>query len=386
MTEQEMLFAMLRTVICGWQADDSVKNACTEELLKKTAALAQKHDLVHLVGQAAADWKLPENETTAGVKKASMQAFLRYARIDCVFRKLCEAFERANVMFLPLKGSVLREWYPQPWMRTSCDIDVLVQENRLEQAAEVLESALSCRRGSKGDHDISFHSPEGVHVELHYAAVDEGRLPAAQQVLKNIWQHAAPTAQGNFCVLSDEMFYFYHIAHMAKHIENGGCGVRPLLDLWILDHRMEHDALSRQKLLEQGGMLQFARVAQRVAGAWLSGEPVNPEDLCFSQFVLNGGVYGTMAAHVAVMQAEKGGKLQYLLSRAFLPYDKMKYYYPAVVRHKWMMPAFQVRRWFRIWFCGGASRSFRQMKSSANLTKQETHAVLSMLDSLGLRQ
>ena len=27
----------------------------------------------------------------------------------------------------------------------------------------------------------------------------------------------------------DELFYFYHIAHMVKHFENGGCGIRPVV-------------------------------------------------------------------------------------------------------------------------------------------------------------
>ncbi|MBO4954226.1 MAG: nucleotidyltransferase family protein, partial [Clostridia bacterium] len=34
--------------------------------------------------------------------------------------------------FMPLKGAVIRQYYPEPWMRTSCDIDIHVKKDRLE--------------------------------------------------------------------------------------------------------------------------------------------------------------------------------------------------------------------------------------------------------------
>lgn len=29
--------------------------------------------------------------------------------------------------------------------------------------------------------------------------------------------------------MKEEMFYFYHIAHLAKHFEVGGCGIRQII-------------------------------------------------------------------------------------------------------------------------------------------------------------
>ena len=39
---------------------------------------------------------------------------------------------------------------------------------------------------------------------------------------------------------------------MAKHFENGGCGVRPFIDLWILNHRRPFDRAKRESLLRDG--------------------------------------------------------------------------------------------------------------------------------------
>ena len=141
MTADKLLFAMLRSVICGFRVDEQMKDACTPELLQETFELARMHDLGHLVGQAAADWKLPEWETVTVAKKTAMQALYRYMRLEQTLQQLCMLLEEAKIPFIPLKGSVLRNEYPQPWMRTSCDIDILVREEDLERAADALVGA-----------------------------------------------------------------------------------------------------------------------------------------------------------------------------------------------------------------------------------------------------
>ena len=66
-------------------------------------------------------------------------------------------------------------------------------------------------------------------------------MDGCRGVLAQIWDTAVSAGPGSHrLLLADEMFYFYHIAHMVKHFEVGGCGIRPFLDLWIMNHRMEH--------------------------------------------------------------------------------------------------------------------------------------------------
>jgi hypothetical protein len=47
------------------------------------------------------------------------------------FERICLVLEKAKIPHIPLKGSVLRKLYKEPWLRTSCDIDILVQEETL---------------------------------------------------------------------------------------------------------------------------------------------------------------------------------------------------------------------------------------------------------------
>ena len=42
------------------------------------------------------------------------------------YNSICSALNRESIAYIPLKGSVIKDLYPESWMRTSCDIDILV--------------------------------------------------------------------------------------------------------------------------------------------------------------------------------------------------------------------------------------------------------------------
>ena len=52
-------------------------------------------------------------------------------------KELKEALEKAEIPFLPLKGSVIRKYYPEPWMRTSCDIDLLIHKEEADNVVNL---------------------------------------------------------------------------------------------------------------------------------------------------------------------------------------------------------------------------------------------------------
>ena len=88
-----------------------------------------------------------------------------------------------------------------------------------------------------------------------WAEYSYGVAKSSCEVLKNVWQSAFLQKKKEHCYeMTDEMFYFYHIAHMAKHFEEGGCGIRPFIDLWTLDNIKDVDHDKRDELLSQGNL------------------------------------------------------------------------------------------------------------------------------------
>lgn len=388
MNKQDILLALVRNVICGEPLDDNLISACTPEMLGEVYELSVKHDLTHLVGQALSKTAAPASEALDKCKKAAMQAFLQHMQRNHVYLQVCAVLAEASIPYIPLKGTVLRDYYPEAWMRTSCDIDILVKEEILDTATTLLAEKLQFDVRPKSDHDVTLIAPNGVHLELHYDTIQERyEVNGCREVLASIWEHAAPKEQGeNHLWLTDEMFYFYHMAHMAKHFAVGGCGVRAYLDIWIMNHKMSFDRARRHKLLEEGGLLQFAKASESLSEVWFSGAEPTEMDVAVSDYILRASLYGDKANRAALGQAKSGGKLKYLLTRrVFMPYSYLKDEYPVLKKHKWLMPWYQVVRWFKMLRRrGGLGNTMKELKANAASKESDGVAAADLLKHLGL--
>ena len=68
--------------------------------------------------------------------KSVVTAQYRFVKQEAELEHIRAVLEREGIAYVPLKGAVMRALYAEPWMRTSCDIDVLVHETDLERAVE----------------------------------------------------------------------------------------------------------------------------------------------------------------------------------------------------------------------------------------------------------
>ena len=171
---------------------------------------------------------------------------------------------------------------------------------------------------------------------------------------------------------------------MAKHFEHGGCGVRPVLDLWILDKQEGYDAVARDALLESGALLKFTTAARSLASVWFDGAEHTETTAQMEQYLLFGGVYGNMENRVALQQQKKGGKFKYIVSRIFLPYSTIKFHYPVLQKHRWLTPVMQVRRWFKLIFRGGLKRSMNEININAKMSDDKKESATELLERIGL--
>lgn len=384
---EKVFFALIRFEINGSELCDDVKNLITPEVLPALFKLSKRHDLAHLIGDALDKKGLLPDGTEA--KKRFIQernmAVYRYEQMQYEFEQICETMEKVAIPFIPLKGSVIRQYYPEPWMRTSCDIDILVHKDHLQKALTVLKQKLKYKQEAGCDHHESLYSESGVHLELHYTLLSDTYNGKAFEILKNIWEYVEHKNGKKFeFEMTNEMFYFYHIVHMAKHFQFGGCGIKPFLDILIIEKNMPIDMEKRDMLLEQGAMLLFADNARKLVNAWFCEGMHTEITLQMEEYIIRGGVYGTIGNRVVVQQAKKGGKVRYAISRIFLPYKNLKYLYPIIKKHKWLTPVFQVVRWFRIVFKGNAQKSAWEFKVNASISAEERNRTIKLLNELGL--
>lgn len=184
--------------------------------------------------------------------------------------------------------------------------------------------------------------------------------------------------------MTDAFFYFYHLAHMAKHFETGGCGIRPFIDLWILDHIGDAVQGQRDALLSAGGLLRFADVSRKLSCVWLDGEDADELIIEMQEFILRGGSYGTSENRVALQQKKKGGRFGYLLSRVFIPFERLKRWYPVLIKHPWLMPIMQIRRWFMLLRPNVAKMAKREILVNGNIDQAKATKMNTLLENIGL--
>ena len=380
----QILFALLRSAICGTKLTEEERNNYSPDLLRDLLKISSKHDVAHLVVFGLKQNGLISKENS-DIEKCILKAVYRYERSRYEYENLCSALEKAQIPFLPLKGSVIRKYYPEAWMRTSCDIDVLVHREDLENTISYLVSHQNYVEKERATHDVSLFTQTGIHVEIHFDLVEEGRAQNAIDVLRSVWENATLHENSEYWYeMTDAYFYFYHIAHMAKHFENGGCGIRPFIDLWILDHMDGADSHERDKLLFDGDLLRFANTSRKLSNIWFENEETDELSLQMQDFILHGGVYGSSDNRVALQQRKQGGRIGYILSRVFVPYAKLKRYYPILEKRRWLAPVMQIRRWFMLLKPEVAKMAKQEMEINSNIEKSKANEMSSFLVNIGL--
>ena len=387
-----IMFALLRSGIQGTALGEEVKNFITPEGLPALFALSKKHDLAHLVGDVLdKNGLLPDgSEQRKRFLRERNMAVYRYEQQQYDFEQICATLEDAQIPFLPLKGSILRTYYPEPWMRTSCDIDILVQTDVLDRAAQILCDKLGYTRAEQpGSNELSLHTQSGVHLELHFDLTDGDIYEYGYEVLSKMLDYAQPTEGHEYHLqINDDVFYFYHIAHMAKHIELGGCGVRSFLDLWILRNRADGARRIGEKLLRDSNIDTFAEVCERLSERWFGDVPDTEDERGrkMETYVLTGGVYGTLENHRNVQQAKKGGKVRYFLSKVFVSNKELKVRYPILRKRPWLIPFYHLKRFFRLLTNGTtAKKSVKEFARLSAVTQDEQQGWAQFLQDVGLK-
>ena len=378
MIEIPRLIAALREKVCG--GEGIAYGELTDGELKALYSLAKSQDLAHIAAAALKD-VLAERDPQ--IKKAFEQARLlasyRYVNINSELRQICTALEEKGIRYMPLKGSIIRSYYPSPEMRTSCDIDILVPVEDVDAAADYLVSELDYTFERRCSHDVSLYSPSKVHLELHFDLIEDNERVAA--VLADIWDRAS--VDGCRYNMTNEHFTVYHIAHMAEHYVHGGCGVRNFLDLYIAKHKMGYDEAAVEKMLADCGLDKFAAAAFKLADIWFSQGEHDELTLEMQDYVMQAGVYGNLENNIAVAQGNKSG-IGYALSRIFMPYAKLKRYYPVLDKYPILFPFYQVVRWVEFIFRKDKSRAFAELKHSGNVDREKQMRLKSMMDELKL--
>ena len=380
----ELTAALLRSAVCGGGNCEKPLPAWAQEELRGALELAGRHDLSHVAAEAARKLNLPLDETLRETERANVRkAVWRVERQDRELARICAELESAGIDHLPLKGAVIRAHYPQTWMRTSCDVDLLVRPEDADRAAKHLEESLGYQNEGKVYHDISLRSPGGIHIELHFSL--NANIERADRKLAEVWERATPAAGSpHRYEMAPDFLLFYVVAHMAGHFLRGGCGMRSVLDLWLLERDLPHAGCGMRAHLEESGLLPFYEGVHALSLVWFSGEQEDDLTARLGEYIAAGGIYGTQDNRIVVSQSRRKGKLGYWLGRFFLSREVLRGTYPQLAERPWLYPYYQVKRWLRGLDRKTRGRIAREFQKGQDVSREERSAAEQMLADLGL--
>lgn len=378
---QDIFIKMLRSELTETELDDSVKVQLTPDVIYALYSLADHHDLAHVIYSSLYKCGLKKDDALySKFEQKAIMSVYRNEQIKYAFAQICDTFDRVSIPYIPLKGSVIRPYYPQESMRTSCDIDILVKEENLKAAIDALvQKGFRC--GERNYHDVSLFSDANVHLELHFNIQEN--IDKLDTVLKDAWQYARLT-EGSRNKFTDEFFVFHMFAHMSYHFLSGGCGIKPLMDIWIMEHKMGITYESAKELLEKAGIFQFATEISNIAEICFSGKPKDEFSDTILSYILSGGVYGTSQNKIAVKKSKLKSTLLYALQRLFMPYKSMVILYPILHKLPFLLPFCWIARWCKMLFGGKAKHTIRELKTVNNVSYSKTKSISQICERLGL--
>lgn len=382
MNVTERCFSALIGYLTCNEPIENVKNLIDDDVLKRLYVLSKKHDLSAAIGYALIDSGLLK-DASAGAKEHFERevnlATMRLEQLEYELNVIRSIFNENSIDFIPLKGSVLRAYYKNPIVRTSCDIDILIRPCCVEKAVSLLDKKCGYTRGVIGGHDVKLDAPSGVHIELHFSLVESDKK--VKNYLDNAFKNAI-LIKGSEYALSGEDFYLYHVYHTASHFKLGGCGIRPFVDTIVMKKSIQANEKKLAKMLVDCGLFAFYNAMVEASNEWfIKGEESHVSTM-LKNYVFYSGMYGGVENGVAVERVKKS-KISYIFSRIFLPYDRLKFRYPVIVKHKILTPFCQIHRLITAPFKrGGTTKS--ELNALKNLSNEKLVETRELFNALGL--
>lgn len=333
------LLYLIRCAIAGHPAEpDRVRQMHLERLY----LFSRFHSLAALTYTAVAsawDGNPPSGLLPAGWKDARDTA-MRNSLLFTAERKALEAFcEEKGIWYLPLKGILLQDLYPGFGLREMADHDILFDAAFQQEIHDwFVHRGYAVKEYKQGVHD-TYHRAPVLNFEMHTALFEPSAYPEWTTWFAGALSRLR-TAEGTHWGrrFAAEYFYLYLLAHMYKHFEMCGTGLRSLLDLFLFRRvygkQLNQDTLQRG--LQELGLTAFDQQACAQADRIFSSEePLQQEETDALVCYLISGTYGSFRSKLYGTLQELAGAGNAITSRVKVRYNLRRLFPDRAFMVRW---------------------------------------------------
>ena len=273
-------------------------------------------------------------------------ALVRDANQDADLEVICNTLTAADVPHIPLKGSVIKKYYPLPYLRFSGDFDILVKECDMQEAKDaLLKIGYNEEDALPGIHDVLNRGK--TSIELHRQLVQNDNV--SFEFCSEVWEYSKPE-KGLTYVMSNEFFYIYMLVHLRKHLLlSGGAGIKLILDIYIMRKYMNIDISLLDDYCRRASMENFNLCVVKLSQKWFEGVECTDENvLKTEEIILNSGAYSDYDMYLKMVMSKGGskGKFKKFMSYLFPSAKVLKGKYTVLEKYPYLLPFMWIVRVF----------------------------------------
>ncbi len=317
-------------------------------------------------------------DSLSTLKKVVYKLILQSNSLNSDIEEVLKLLEDNGIKAIPIKGYNIRKLYPSPDMRFLLDFDCLIEDKDKKRVKRLLKG-LGYRYSKSTAKHLEFYSKNGNLFEFHTRLFDKFlNEDFLREVLSNDTQGLSPVQE-----------YIIALAHLASHFVSGGVGVRNIIDLYLLDERIE-DKENLNNTLEKIGLKEFDESFRRLtADLFENQEPtefsIELMDYVYQSDYLGGQKQKELFAMAMAYEGDlkKAKKLSFW-QKIFPPYRDIVEIYPSLQKCPILLPIYHIRRYFAVIF--RRRKNLSKLKRFNAYSEQEVVKISNILTNLGLKK
>lgn len=255
--------------------------------------------------------------------------------------KILNTLEKNNIKTLVVKGVLMKNIYPQNYMRQMSDIDILVDINNFKKATKIIEN-MSYRKYYNHEKHLVFSKPPFIFIELHRKLVLEKDV-IGYEYFNDIWPLCTKYKDyKNIYQLDIDNAYIFCIIHLLSHFKFTGIKVKDILDVYLY-HENYKDTLNYDKLsriFENLGIQYFAENIKNIAYKWFGTDEIEDFDEV-EKFILKGS---SLDNRVNYSIGKSNGKFNFLMKELFPEMKIMQEKFPVLKKFPPLLPIMWITR------------------------------------------
>ena len=364
---RENALSMIELVICSIKGEKP-DTALIERLdLENLFKVCQEHILTACVAYALESAGIHDNAFTQAKEKAICKNIL----LDAERKKILARLEQEQIWYMPLKGAILKDWYPRLGMRQMSDNDILFDINARDTVRQIMQHRGFKMKRALDVVDEYLKAPI-YNFEMHGELFMDYQVGSIADYYRKIKGKLLKDEDNSYGFhFSHEDFYLFMLAHEYKHFCLGGTGFRSLVDTYVFLTQFADDLdwAYIDTEAEKMGISSYEKKNRVLSAKVFDRENLDEEEQVMLDRYIYAGAYGTFeeGMRASINTVGEGSKAKYILHRLFPTMEQIRLNWPFFYRHKWLIPVLWIYRPIH-----GLLQHRKVLKSEVDYLRKET--------------